>query len=193
MWSPRSELRPPALTEAFYSFGFRLSFGDHKTAAVVTLFGRRSREIKKRLYGNAGLKGAVPILLEHLPTMLLPLPAKYKHLGVYQSPAGGIRDEIQHRVQGLQIQSHSPPAQGYLIGVHCAFTAPARSRGVASSHQKRLRCLLRGCMGLLPQHCQYPLRQRPEPFCTYLLFNSAAASTIDSSSPRQAVHTSPSS
>ena len=95
---PALRAEATALTEAFYSYGFKLSFGDHKTAAVVTLFGRRSRGIKQRLYGNAGLKGKIPILLEHLPTLLLPLPAKYKHLGVFQAPAGCVRDEIKHRV-----------------------------------------------------------------------------------------------
>ena len=86
-----------ALTEAFFTFGFRLSFGDHKTAAIVTLCGRRSREAKHRLFGPAGLGGQLPILLEHLPVMSLPLPPKYKHLGVYQAPAGALRDEIRHR------------------------------------------------------------------------------------------------
>ena len=86
-----------ALTEAFFTFGFRLSFGDHKTAAIVTLCGRRSREAKHRLFGPAGLGGQLPILLEHLPVMSLPLPPKYKHLGVYQAPAGALIDEIRHR------------------------------------------------------------------------------------------------
>ena len=87
-----------ALTEAFYAYGFRLSFGEHKTAAIVSLCGARSREVKKRLYGRSGLRGSIPTLLEHLPAVSLPLPANYKHLGVLQSPAGAVRDEIQHRV-----------------------------------------------------------------------------------------------
>ncbi|OLQ02150.1 hypothetical protein AK812_SmicGene15076 [Symbiodinium microadriaticum] len=86
-----------AITEAFFSFGFRLSFGDHKTAAVVTLCGHRSRQVKRRLFGPKGLQGKLPVLLEHLPVMQLPLTAKYKHLGVMQAPQGSILEEIRYR------------------------------------------------------------------------------------------------
>ena len=86
-----------AITEAFYSFGFRLSFGEHKTAAVVTLCGARSRNVKKRLFGPTELQGQLPVLLEHLPAMKLPLVAKYKHLGVMQTPSGSILEEIRFR------------------------------------------------------------------------------------------------
>ncbi|CAE7217238.1 unnamed protein product, partial [Symbiodinium necroappetens] len=86
-----------AITEAFFSFGFRLSFGDHKTAAVVTLCGHRSRQVKRRLFGPEGLQGKLPVLLEHLPVMQLPLTAKYKHLGVMQAPHGSILEEIRYR------------------------------------------------------------------------------------------------
>ena len=87
-----------ALAEAFIEFGFRLSFGEHKTAALVSVCGQRSRAAEKHLFGAGGLKGQVPVLLEHLPAMNLPLPPKYKHLGVQQMPAGGIWEELRYRV-----------------------------------------------------------------------------------------------
>ena len=95
-----------AITEAFYSFGFRLSFGDHKTAAVVTLCGHRSRQVKRRLFGPEGLQGKIPVLLEHLPVMQLPLTAKYKHLGVMQAPHGAVLEEIRYRAAQARSAFH---------------------------------------------------------------------------------------
>ena len=86
-----------ALTEAFYAYGFTLSYGEHKTAAIVSLRGAGSREAKQHLFGPRGLGGHLPILLEHLPAMRLPLPAKYKHLGTYQAPCGSMIHEIRYR------------------------------------------------------------------------------------------------
>ena len=86
-----------ALTEAFLSFGFRLAFGEHKTAAVVSVCGPGSRAVKRSLYGHDGMQGRLPILFEHLEAMKLPLPPKYKHLGVLQTPTGSILEEIRYR------------------------------------------------------------------------------------------------
>ena len=86
-----------ALTEAFHAFGFTLSFGEHKTAAVLSLCGAQSRQARRRLYGRAGLNGRLPVLFEHLPLMHLPLPAKYKHLGTYQAPSGSMVEELRYR------------------------------------------------------------------------------------------------
>ncbi|CAE7264709.1 unnamed protein product, partial [Symbiodinium sp. KB8] len=86
-----------ALTEAFLSFGFRLAFGEHKTAAVVSVCGPGSRAVKRSLYSHDGLQGQLPILFEHLEAMKLPLTTKYKHLGVLQTPTGSILEEIRHR------------------------------------------------------------------------------------------------
>ena len=86
-----------ALTEAFLSFGFRLAFGEHKTAAVVSVCGPGSRVVKRSLYSHEGLQGQLPVLFEHLEAMKLPLPPKYKHLGVLQTPNGSILEEIRHR------------------------------------------------------------------------------------------------
>ena len=86
-----------ALTEAFLSFGFRLAFGEHKTAAVVSVCGSHSRAVKRSLYSHEGLQGQLPVLFEHIPAMKLPLPPKYKHLGVLQTPTGSILEEIRHR------------------------------------------------------------------------------------------------
>ncbi|CAE7229751.1 unnamed protein product [Symbiodinium necroappetens] len=87
-----------ALTEAFVEFGFRLSFGVHKTAALVTVSGQHSRATKRQLFGTSGFNGTIPVLLENLPAMSLPLPPCYKHLGVQQTPAGGIWEEMRYRV-----------------------------------------------------------------------------------------------
>ncbi|CAE7861303.1 unnamed protein product [Symbiodinium microadriaticum] len=84
-----------ALTEAFLSFGFRLAFGEHKTAAVVSVCGPGSRVVKRSLYSHDGLQGQLPVLFEHLEAMKLPLPPKYKHLGVLQTPTGSILEEIR--------------------------------------------------------------------------------------------------
>ena len=86
-----------ALTEAFFEFGFRLSYGEHKTAALVTACGPGSRSVRRTLFGSTRLKGKVPILLEYLPSSDLPLPARYKHLGVQQMPSGGLWEEIRYR------------------------------------------------------------------------------------------------
>ena len=86
-----------ALTEAFLFFGFRLAFGEHKTAAVISVCGPGSRAVKRSLYAHDGLQGQLPILFEHLEAMKLPLPPKYKHLGLLQTPTGSILEEIRHR------------------------------------------------------------------------------------------------
>ncbi|OLP92002.1 hypothetical protein AK812_SmicGene26233 [Symbiodinium microadriaticum] len=86
-----------ALTEAFLSFGFRLAFGEHKTAAVVSVCGPGSRVVKRSIYSHDGLQGQLPVLFEHLEAMKLPLPPKYKHLGVLQTPTGSILEEIRLR------------------------------------------------------------------------------------------------
>ena len=87
-----------ALTEAFFEFGFRLSYGDHKTAALVTACGAGSRSVRRALFGNAQRKGKLPILLEHLPALDLPMPPRYKHLGVQQMPSGSLWEEVRYRV-----------------------------------------------------------------------------------------------
>ena len=102
-----------ALTEAFLSFGFRLAFGEHKTAAVVSVCGPHSRKVKRALYSHEGLQGQLPILFEHLPAMQLPLPPKYKHLGVLQTPTGSILEEIRHRASLARSAFHEARRKVY--------------------------------------------------------------------------------
>ena len=102
-----------ALTEAFFAFGFRLAFGEHKTAAVVSVCGAHSRAVKRDLYGHEGLRGQLPILFEHLPAMRLPLPSKYKHLGVLQTPTGSILEEIRHRAAVARSAFHEARRKVY--------------------------------------------------------------------------------
>ena len=102
-----------ALTEAFLSFGFRLAFGEHKTAAVVSVCGPHSRRTKRALYSHEGLQGQLPVLFEHLPAMKLPLPPKYKHLGVLQTPTGSILEEIRHRASLARSAYHEARRKVY--------------------------------------------------------------------------------
>ena len=86
------------LTEAFREFGFSLAYGPHKTAGLLTLRGKNSRRAKQAVFGPAGLKGSVPVLLERPPSVNLPLVSTYRHLGSQQAISGGLRPEIQYRI-----------------------------------------------------------------------------------------------
>ena len=86
------------LTDAFFEFGFSLSFGPHKTAGLLSLRGQGSRRASRAVFSSCGLNGQIPVLLEDQPGVCLPLVASYRHLGCQQAPAGGLRLEIQYRV-----------------------------------------------------------------------------------------------
>ena len=86
------------LTDAFQEFGFSLSFGPHKTAGLLTLRGPGSRNARRDVFGQQGLRGLIPILLETGSSVTLPLVDSYKHLGCQQGPAGSLKSEIQYRV-----------------------------------------------------------------------------------------------
>ncbi|CAE7737850.1 unnamed protein product, partial [Symbiodinium sp. CCMP2456] len=86
-----------ALAEAFFEFGFRLSYGDHKTAALISACGHGSRKTRRDLFGQGGPKGGIPLLFENLSAARLPLPLRYKHLGVQQMPLGGMLEELRFR------------------------------------------------------------------------------------------------
>ena len=96
------------LTDSFREFGFCLAYGPHKTAGLLTIRGRNSRRAKQEVFGPGGLKGSVPVLLEHPPSVSLPLVTSYRHLGSQQSVSGRLRPEIQYRIS----QAHAAFAEG---------------------------------------------------------------------------------
>ena len=85
------------LVDAFKEFGFSLAFGPHKTAGVLTLQGAGTRTAKRHVFGTAGLRGHVPVLLE-AGSVLLPLVSAYRHLGCQQSPGGHLLAELRYRI-----------------------------------------------------------------------------------------------
>ena len=85
------------LVDAFKEFGFSLAFGPHKTAGVLTLQGAGTRAAKRHVFGTAGLRGHVPVLLE-AGSVLLPLVSAYRHLGCQQSPGGHLLAELRYRI-----------------------------------------------------------------------------------------------
>ena len=83
-----------ALTDAFHSHGFELSFGPRKTAAIVSLRGPGARAARRALFAG---KAELCVLREQVGPAALPLVDQYKHLGVVQAGAGCIRREIHQR------------------------------------------------------------------------------------------------
>ncbi|CAE7277725.1 unnamed protein product [Symbiodinium sp. CCMP2592] len=85
-----------ALVDAFGSHGFELSFGERKTAALVSLRGAHAQRVKRDLFrGDA----TVPVLCEGRGTATLPLVPAYRHLGVTIDPSGNIAVELKLRCQ----------------------------------------------------------------------------------------------
>ena len=83
------------LNDSFHSFGYSLSFGANKTAAVVHLRGPGAKAARRALFSNpAGLA----VLSESGPTQRLPLVPEYKHLGVRISANNSLLPEIKMRV-----------------------------------------------------------------------------------------------
>ncbi|CAE7224339.1 unnamed protein product [Symbiodinium sp. CCMP2592] len=80
--------------EAFASFGYTLTFGATKTAALVRVSGAGAKRARSRLFGK---DASLPILLENASTARLPVVASYKHLGVMQTPTASLLPEIRHR------------------------------------------------------------------------------------------------
>ena len=85
------------LVDAFKEFGFTLAFGPHKTAGVLSLQGPGSRSAQRHIFGTAGLRGSIPVLLE-AGTVSLPLVPAYRHLGCQQSPGGRLLAELKYRI-----------------------------------------------------------------------------------------------
>ena len=83
------------LNDSFHSFGYSLSFGANKTAAVVHLRGPGAKAARRALFSNpAGLA----VLSESGPTQRLPLVPEYEHLGVRISANNSLLPEIKIRV-----------------------------------------------------------------------------------------------
>ena len=85
------------LVDSFKEFGFSLAFGPHKTAGVLTLAGAGSRTAKQHIFGWAGLRGQIPVVLE-AGGVSLPLVASYRHLGSQQCPNGALKPELRYRI-----------------------------------------------------------------------------------------------
>ena len=78
-WADRLATVTSNFAEAFATFGYTLSFGATKTAAIVRVRGDGSRAARSHLYKRTA---ALPILLENSPPESLPLVVEYKHLGM---------------------------------------------------------------------------------------------------------------
>ena len=85
------------LSDAFTEFGFRLSYGPAKTAALVQAVGNGSRKARQLLFSNRGLKGQVKVLRETTGAIDVPLVASYKHLGVKHACRGSMLEELRFR------------------------------------------------------------------------------------------------
>ncbi|CAE7773963.1 unnamed protein product [Symbiodinium sp. CCMP2592] len=80
------------LVDAFAGYGYSLSFGPGKTAAVVALRGKGARQARRCLFTGTA---TVPVVSEHRLGERLPLVSVYKHLGVQVAAAGS---EVKQRI-----------------------------------------------------------------------------------------------
>ena len=80
--------------EAFATFGYTLTFGETKTAAIVKLHGDGSRAARGKLYRP---KASLPVLLDSDSPAALPLVSTYKHLGVVQAASMSLLPELRLR------------------------------------------------------------------------------------------------
>ena len=88
-------LEASTLVEAFAGFGYSLSFGEYKTAAIVAVRGPGARAARRTLFsGNARLA----VLREDQGAEYLPLVPAYKHLGVKVTADNSLLPEIRHRI-----------------------------------------------------------------------------------------------
>ena len=88
-------LEASLLNDSFRSYGYSLSFGVSKTAAIVQLRGPGARAARRKLFS---IKGGIPILSETGPAENLPLVPVYKHLGVRVTANNSLLPEIKQRV-----------------------------------------------------------------------------------------------
>ncbi|OLP89546.1 hypothetical protein AK812_SmicGene28997 [Symbiodinium microadriaticum] len=86
-----------ALSDAFAEYGFVLSYGPAKTAALAQAVGPGSRQTKRTLFTKQGLGGQIVVLRENSKLVKIPLVAAYKHLGVKHASRGAMYDELRFR------------------------------------------------------------------------------------------------
>ena len=97
-----------ARADSMSELGLRLTYGAGKTAAVATVRGAGSREVKQSLFPHDQAAGSIPLLREHAERAAVPLVASYRHLGTMQAPGGDIGPEIRYRVS----QAHGALQEG---------------------------------------------------------------------------------
>ena len=64
---------------------------------MLTLAGSGSRTAKQHIFGVAGLRGQIPVVLE-AGGVSLPLVTSYRHLGSQQCPNGALKPELRYRI-----------------------------------------------------------------------------------------------
>ncbi|CAE7427571.1 unnamed protein product, partial [Symbiodinium necroappetens] len=115
------------LNDSFRSYGYSLSFGAAKTAAVVQLRGQGAREARRRLFS---LKKGIPVLSETGPSEHLPLVPAYKHLGVRITANNSLLPEIKQRVAAAWVAFR----QGKTKVFRSKRISLARKGAILSSH-----------------------------------------------------------
>ncbi|CAE7947248.1 ESS2, partial [Symbiodinium sp. KB8] len=83
------------LNDSFRGFGYSLSFGANKTAAVVHLRGPGAKAARRALFSNTS---GLAVLSEAGPAQRLPLVPEYRHLGVRIAANNSLLPEIRMRV-----------------------------------------------------------------------------------------------
>ncbi|CAE7211915.1 unnamed protein product, partial [Symbiodinium sp. CCMP2456] len=86
-------------TQRDYLMKEELVAGVHGVEARYPFLDRMVVQEKTRrdIFGQGGPKGGIPLLFENLSATRLPLPLRYKHLGVQQMPLGGMLEELRFR------------------------------------------------------------------------------------------------
>ncbi|CAE7817440.1 unnamed protein product [Symbiodinium sp. CCMP2592] len=125
-----------ALVDAFGSHGFELSFGERKTAALVSLRGADARRVKRELFrGDA----TVPVLCEGRGHAKLPLVPAYRHLGVTIDPSGNIAVELCSIPADYAMRVQLPPAVLFWLQRPPVEMARARNEASAKDIKKVLK------------------------------------------------------
>ncbi|CAE7817460.1 unnamed protein product [Symbiodinium sp. CCMP2592] len=83
-----------ALSDAFSGHGLQLTFGQRKTAALISLRGPGARSARRNLFSG---QASLCVLRESQSPASLPLIDTYRHLGVMHARDGAIRSEVRHR------------------------------------------------------------------------------------------------
>ena len=108
------------LDEAFAAFGYTLSYGRLKTAALAAVYGAGARSSRRALFGNGG---ELHIFREDMPPARMPLVESYRHLGVIISAEWG-RHRLFHRRTASAVLR-------FPLSVQCPVAASHAASGVA--------------------------------------------------------------